>query len=106
MLAAMLLTEAGAIIIQTEHDSLDEPRVLELLEQKGVRKFVGLTLPVELVRERYGQHYYTEATNAHQSPELIVIDSDNRRAFSRFSFSEMSPPFVYESAKAREEALV
>ena len=106
MLVAMLYTEEGAIVIQTKHDSLDNPRLLELLNQKGIRKFVGFTIPVELARERYGQHYFIEAANSYQTDELFVIDSESRRAFNLFSFSEMSAPFLYESPRVREEALV
>jgi len=106
MLAAMLFTEEGPIIIQTSHDSLDHPRLLELLAEKGIRKFIGFQIPLGLVQSRYGMHYLKEARNRHQSDELIVIDDNNRRAFYLFSFSEMSDAMVYEAPELHREAFV
>ena len=106
MLAAMLYTEEGAIVIQTRYESLEHPRLLELLAEKGIRKFIGFQIPLELVQSRYGMHYIKEAQNRHQTDELTVIDANNRRAFYLFSFSEMSNATVYEAPELRREAFV
>jgi len=104
MLAAMLFTEEGPIVIQTRYDSLEHPRLLELLAEKGIRKFIGFRIPQDLVQARYGLHYLKEAQNRHQSDELTVIDDNNRRAFYLFSFGEMSDAMVYEAPELRREA--
>jgi len=106
MLAAMLYTEEGAIVIQTRYESLEHPRLLELLAEKGIRKFIGFQIPLELVQSRYGMHYIKEARNRHQTDELTVIDANSRRAFYLFSFSEMSNATVYEAPELRREAFV
>jgi len=106
MLAALLCTGESPVLILTQYDSLDDPRLLELLEKKGILKFVAFAIPVELVQQRYGQHYMKAIQNEHESDELRVIDSMGSRAFYLFSFSEMGPPFMYESPKVREEAVV
>jgi len=99
----MLCTDQGPVVIVTQYETLHHPRLLELLEQKGIAKFIGFTFPLELVQQRYGQHYQTVMENLHETDELRVVDSEGRRAFRLFSFSEMSEPMLYEAA-AREEA--
>jgi len=104
MIAALLCTEAGPVVILTQYDTLDHPRLLELLEQKGISKFIGFKLPLELVQQRYGRHYHAAVENLYESDELRVVDTEGPRAFRLFSFSEMSEPVLYESPKTRVEA--
>ena len=103
MMAALLCTAQGPVVIVTQYETLHHPRLLELLEQKGFTKFVGFTLPLELVQQRYGRHYQAVAEDLQETDELRVIDAEGRRAFKLFSFSEMGEPVMYE-APARQEA--
>lgn len=104
MIAAMLCTEESPVVITSSYDKLDDPRLLELLEEKGITKFVGFTIPVELVASRYGSLYELAKENLRESDELRVIDDKNGRPFGLFSFKEMGPPMLYESPRIHEEA--
>jgi len=96
MIAALICTQEGADVILSHCDSLEDPDLLAALEAKGIRKFIGFTIPVELARERYGRHFDVVVQGIHETDELRVIDFLGSRAFNLFSFEELGEPVFYE----------
>ena len=102
MKAAMLFTSSGPIVILTSHESLDDPVLLEKLAAKGITKFIGFALDLDLVRTRYGEHFHVVCQDLQQEDDLRVLDFSGQRAWSLFSFAELGQPVYHESARAHD----
>jgi hypothetical protein len=92
----MLMTGSGPIVILTSYDSPTDPGLLGKLKAKGIGKFIAYEVPLELAKERYGQHFSVVEHDLHESDDLRVLDYDGSRAFNLFRFSELSGPVTYE----------
>ena len=96
MKAAVIFTGSGPILILTTYDSVTDPKLVEKLNAKGIRKFLAFELPVERVKERYGLHFNIVLGDLNQTDDLRVLDYDGHRVFNNFSFKEMGRPLEYE----------
>ena len=96
MKAGVLFTGSGPILILTSYDSFTEPELIGKLKAKGINKFVARELPIDMVRERYGQHFNVTLHDLKQSDDLRVLDINGHNVFHRFSFKEMGEPIYYE----------
>jgi hypothetical protein len=96
MKAGILFTGSGPILILTSYDSFTEPELLAKLNAKGINKFVASDLPLEMVKQRYGQHFNVVMGDLKQSDDLRVLDINGHNVFYSFSFKEMGSPIYYE----------
>ncbi len=96
MKSAILYTSSGPIVVITCCESLTAPRFLSNLAKKGIGKFLAFELPIDLVRERYGNHYRLVCEDLLETDELRVLDYDGHRIMSLFTFSEYGPPIFGE----------
>ena len=67
MKSLLLLTASGPLLILTSHESLRDQKLLEVLKQKGIGKFVAFEVPLSLARERYGGHFQAVESNLHET---------------------------------------
>jgi hypothetical protein len=100
MKAAVLFTGTGPILILTSFESLSDPRLVDKLAIKGIRKFIACEVAEETVRERYGNHYQVVMSDLHQEDDLRVLDYDGHHVFYSFSFREMGEPLFHEAREA------
>lgn len=100
MKAALLFTGSGPIVILTSHASLTDPVLLLKLHAKGIDKFVAYELPLDLVRDRYGQHFRVVLRHLSETDDLRVLDFNGQRAFGLFQLAELGTPTLYESTEA------
>lgn len=94
----LLLTAGGPLTILTSHASPLETALIEKLRTKGIRKFIAFEIPLDIARQRYGQHFVIVANDLHESDDLRVLDFDGQHAFQLFRFDELGPPIVHEGA--------
>jgi hypothetical protein len=99
MKCAILFAGYGPILITTNYNSLDDPRLLKRLAEKGIDKFIAFELSEQTVRQRYGRQFQIAAEDLTETDELRVLDFDNDRVFSRFDFTEFGPPIFHETAE-------
>lgn len=97
MRAGVIFTGTGAMLVLTSYESLREPKFVEKLANKGIRKFIAYELPFESVKERYGKHFAIIMGDLHQTDDLRVLDYDGHHVLKKFSFAEMGPPFHHEA---------
>jgi hypothetical protein len=97
MKAAIFVNGSGAILILTSHESLYDDVFRRKLRAKGIEKYIAFEVPIELVKERYGNHYNVVVEDLKQDDDLRVMDFDGRRVFQRFSFKEMGQPMFRET---------
>jgi hypothetical protein len=95
MKAGIIFTGTGPILILTSYPALDDPKLTEKLR---VRKFVASEVPVDKVKERYGNHFNVIMGDLLQTDDLRVLDYNGHNVFYNFLFSEMGP-FIYREER-------
>ncbi len=96
MNAALIFSGSGPLLILTSHAGLEDPGLLDRLERKGIRKFIGFSVPIELAREKYGTHFEIVCRDLHETDDLRVLDFDGRRAMELLPFGALGPPVYHE----------
>jgi hypothetical protein len=96
MKAGIIFTGTGPILILTSYESFEDPKLLAKLEVKGIKKFIASELPLERVREQYGNQYQVVMGDLYQTDDLRVLDYNGYNVFHSFSFKEMGKPLYHE----------
>jgi hypothetical protein len=96
MKAGIIITGSGPILVLTSYDSFTAPKFVEKLKAKGIKKFIGYEVPLELCQKRYGEHYPVVLNDLRQTDDLRVLDYDGHHVMLTFSFAELGQPFTYE----------
>ena len=97
MKAGIYFSGTGPILILTTYDSLADPKLVEKLSTKGIKKFIAYEVSDEKVKERYGMQYNVIMGDLHQTDDLRVLDYDGHHIFNNFSIKELGDPIFYES---------
>jgi hypothetical protein len=97
MKAGIFFTGTGPILILTSYDSLNDPKLVEKLLFKGIKKYIAYEVPEEQVKEKYGNHYSVIRGDLKQSDDLRVLDYDGHHVFYSFSIKDLGEPVFYEA---------
>jgi hypothetical protein len=97
--AYFLFTASGPIVILTSYDFVQHPELLKRLRSKGLSKFIAHEVPIELARERYGNHFDVVCNDLHETDDLRVLDYSGERAFRNFDFGELGPAIYCDCGK-------
>jgi hypothetical protein len=95
-----LMTGTGSLLIMTSYPSLDDPVFLQKMSAKGIEKFLAYSVPVELAKQWYGNHFGIVAQDLRPNGDLRVLDYNGNRVFERLSFEEIGHPHVYDKNAA------
>ena len=76
MKAGIFFTGTGPILILTSYESLDDPKLVEKLALKGIKKYIAYEIQEELVKQKYGKHYNVILGDLKQADDLRVLDYD------------------------------
>jgi hypothetical protein len=96
MKAGIFFTGTGPILILTTYASLDDPKLVDKLTQKGIKKYIAYEVSEELVQQRYGKHYNVILGDLKQTDDLRVLDYDGHHVFYNFSLDEIGQPVYHE----------
>ncbi|MDY6908537.1 MAG: hypothetical protein SWC40_01055 [Thermodesulfobacteriota bacterium] len=96
MKAGIIFTGTGPILILTSYESFEDPKFVEKLAAKGIKKFTARELPVDLVKKKYGLHFNVVLGDLKQTDDLRVLDYNGHNILCNFSFKDMGEPFDYE----------
>jgi hypothetical protein len=96
MKAAVVFTGSGPIVVLTTYDSLEDPKFIEQLGVKGLDKFIGYEVSVDLTKKKYGQHFDAVMKDVKQTDDLRVLDYNGHRVFHNYSFAELGSSFQHE----------
>ncbi len=96
MKAGVVFTGTGPILILTSFASFDDAKFVEKLARKGIVKYIAHELSLDLVRQRYGQHFEVILGDLKQDDDLRVLDYNGHNVFYNFSFKEWGPPILHE----------
>ena len=99
MKAYFLWTVIGPQIILTSFDLekcpdrlLQTGRVVDSL----ANKVMAYEIPLDKVKQRYGEHFEVVTKDPDQTDELRVLDSDGERVLNNIHFKELGQPIYYE----------
>ena len=96
MKAGIIFSGSGPILVLTSYESFIDPKFVEKMAAKGIKKFMGYEVPLELCQKRYGEHYPVVLGDLRQTDDLRVLDYDGHHIFLTFSFKEYGQQFVNE----------
>jgi hypothetical protein len=96
MKAGIIFTGSGPILVLTSYDSFTDPKFVEKLAAKGIKKYMGYEVPLDICQKRYGEHYPVVLGDLRQSNDLRVLDYDGHHIFLTFSFKEFGQQFTFE----------
>jgi hypothetical protein len=96
MKAGIIFTGSGPILVLTSYDSFTNPKFVEKMKAKGVKKFMGHEVPLEMCQKRYGEHYPVVLNDLRQTDDLRMLDYDGHHIFLTFSFQEYGQQFISE----------
>ena len=97
MKAGIFFTGTGPILILTTYKSLTDPKLVDKLTQKGIKKFIAYEVQEELVKQRYGNHFNVILGDLKQTDDLRVLDYDGHHVFYNFLLKEMGEPIYHEA---------
>lgn len=104
MKAGIVFTGTGPIVVLTACDSLEDPRFVTQLSAKGIKKFIAYEIPIDLVKEKYGQLFSITLRDLKQTDDLRVVDADGIRIFNNFPMNQFGQPIYHEGGKFRRAA--
>ena len=96
MKAGIFFTSTGPILLLTSYDSLINPRLVNKLGTKGIKKYIAYEVDEETLKEKYGNHYDVIMGDLHQTDDLRVLDYDGHHVFSCFSLKELGKPIYHD----------
>jgi len=96
MKAGIFVTGSGPVLILTSYDALTDPRLVEKLATKGIKKFIAFEVPVESAKTKYGHHFSVILGDLHQQDDLRVLDYDGHHIFGNFMLKELGTPIFHE----------
>ena len=97
MKGGIIFTGTGPILILTSYESFEDPKLVAKLEVKGIKKFIATELPLEKIKEKYGNQYKVVMGDLYQTDDLRVLDYNGHNVFYSFSFKEMGKPIYHEA---------
>jgi hypothetical protein len=96
MKAGIFFTGTGPILILTSYESLDDPKLVEKLALKGIKKYIAFEIKEDLVKKKYGKHFNVILGDLKQADDLRVLDYDGHHVFYNFSMDEIGEPIYHE----------
>jgi len=100
MKAGIYFTGSGPILLLTTFEALDDPKLVEMLASKGIKKFIAYATPVERVQAVYGPFFHTVMADVRQTDDLRVLDYNGHHVFHNFAFGELGEPVLHEPEAA------
>jgi hypothetical protein len=96
MNALILFSGSAPLLIITSYESARDPKFIQKLATKGIKKFVAYDVPLDQAKEIYGTHYDLVMADLHQTDDLRVLDYDGYHVVNSFSFKTLGRPVLYE----------
>ena len=96
MNGALIFSSGGPLVILTSHGGLEDKGLLERLERKGISRFIGFPVPIDVLKAKYGTHFDIVCGGLYETDDLRVLDFDGRRAMELLPFRDLGEPVFHE----------
>lgn len=100
MRAYLIFTGSGPILILTTFSSVTDPRLVEKLKAKGIRKFLAYEVSLERTKQLYGAPFEVVAADLLGREDVRVLDFNGHHIFANFSLKELGAAIHYEETEA------
>ena len=97
MKAGIIFTGTGPILILTSYENLSDSKFVEKLEQKGIKKFMAVEVPLAECEKKYGGHFSSILKDVKQQDDLRVLDYNGFNVFYNFPFSSWGKEYRHEA---------
>jgi hypothetical protein len=104
MKAGIIITGSGSMLALTSCDSFEDPDFVNALRAKGINKYILFEVPEDIVKNRYGQHYFVALSDRLQSDVLRIVDIEGHRIFRNFDLGTLSLPICHEEPAVMQRA--
>ena len=84
MKAGIIFTGTGPILILTTYETFEDPKLVEKLDAKGIKKFIASEVPIEQTKAKYGNHFSVVMGDLNQTDDLRVLDYNGYNVFHNF----------------------
>ena len=98
MKAGIIFTGTGPILILTTYESFGDDKLIEKLGLKGIKKFMAYEVPLDLVKQKYGQQFDAIMKDVKRTDDLRVLDFDGHKIFYSFSFTDLGETYQHEAS--------
>ncbi len=98
MKAGICFTGTGPILFLTTYSSFTDDELIKKFDAKGIKKFIAYEVPLDLVKEKYGNHFNVIMGDLRQENDLRVLDYDGHHVFYQFALNELGQPTIHEAA--------
>lgn len=96
MKAGVVFTGSGPILVLTTYESFSDPKFVEKLSQKGIKKFIAQEVAIGLCKEKYGVHFEAVMNDVKETDDLRILDYNGHHIFLTIPFADMGTPFKHE----------
>lgn len=96
MKAFLLFTANGPAVILTSFDVVTSPGLLGMLHGKGITKFMAWELPLAVVQQRYGGHFFVVEHDLRETEDARFLDFSGERIFRLFQLGSLGEPICHE----------
>lgn len=96
MKAGIFFSGSGPILVLTTYQDLHDPKLVEKLGVKGIKKFIAFEISEQKAKQAYGKHFDVIMGDLNQTNDLRVLDYDSHRIFLNFPFRELGEPVFHE----------
>ena len=96
MKGGIFFTGTGRMVLVTTYNSFTEASFAKNLRAKGLKKFIAYEVPMDELKQKYGEHYRVIMNDLHQTDDLRVLDFDGQRIFKNFALGKLGQPVYYE----------
>jgi hypothetical protein len=97
MKSGIIFTGTGPILILTTYESFSDPKLVEKLNIKGIKKFMASEVSLEKVKAKYGNQFNVVMGDLNQTDDLRILDYNGHNVFYNFNFSEMGDLIYHET---------
>jgi hypothetical protein len=98
MKAGIFFTGSGPILLLTSYEELNDPRLVEKLHTKGIKKFIAYEVDENKVKQRYGMQYNIVLGDLRQTDDLRILDYDGHHVFYNFSLYVLGESVLHDGA--------
>ncbi len=92
----LVFTGTGPVLFLSSFETIDDPRALGKLRDKGITKFIAYEVDGDVARQRYGLRFDRNAADLEGVADIRVLDYDGSHAFRQFSFAELGREYRHE----------
>ena len=97
MKAGIFFAGSGPVLILTSYESFTDPKLLDKLATKGMDRFIAWEVDLELVKQKYAQHFDIIMKDVKQQDDLRILDYNGYNIMHSFSFKrDTLAPVIHE----------